>query len=820
MARQAIVNAFKQAHILALPALIALIAILAVAVLIRWWMRARRSFARRVYPERLDMIGQTRGIENPLIPRMDRMNDALNSLENSIRRLTGDLGAMRDEAIRSCPLEMFNQLLGSMRGLTDELAALKMERATLRASLSKIPTGMVKTDRRDEVVVLDACDAPPTGEHHAQHLQTGEICGESPAEISAPAADNPTECPLAKAESTNQNTLAQLSRDALALLEKEGNTSRLARMDGLRQWLDTKAGDDIAMEVLNERDGIWLLSVIYSVKSGCGCVLPALDTPLSVDVKLGEWFEYGADYDPRQRLSNRNILDLPQVREEVIEKPQGRLRRWIVEKRGHLRVGAAALVGYLLVAAIGISAATPVNPTTLTHSAERARVYVDTSASMRGFAGSMQFQALLSELKTILVDAHVVTFEVAEVSDKASPPRPVDGFEEFESDKPFHGKETYLPAAIDDAAASANEDVIIVLTDGVVSLSRSRTTTQPQTALGCAAGSDVTCLALDISNYIAAGHGFWVIGIRMPFHGPYFVEQGGPHLPQDAVIYESKQAVHGHTPRRRDTHGHVALLIPQGTFPRRPLYLWIGAPRVEQGRAIARALQDFARRQALDSFGLEVAPGAWGGWLVDFESAHRIAPADVTFCPRGDTLGSMKLTPGGAVQIEANIPARSLFKRYSSPTLGLRIPVRAAFDQPPANLKMLLRYRQEIAVVGSDQSNMGSVPDVDVKSQAPPEGAPENKGLYMDLCLRFRGPLATARDRAVVRLVSRWSQQNTPESPWNAWATGEDDNVESTARTLNLDTFFRVLRNQMTLAPDAEALQMPLLEIAYPAQSK
>jgi len=104
-----------------------------------------------------------------------------------------------------------------------------------------------------------------------------------------------------------------------------------------------------------------------------------------------------------------------------------------------------------------------------------ARVYVDSSSSMQGFIGDqagLHFR-FLKRLKDILVSANVLNFEATPFGLKILRTDMVSAFLQFGTDrKAYTEKDTYLAGVIEDALSWHQNGVILVLTDGVSSVTK------------------------------------------------------------------------------------------------------------------------------------------------------------------------------------------------------------------------------------------------------------------------------------------------------------------------------------------------------------
>ncbi len=472
-------------------------------------------------------------------------------------------------------------------------------------------------------------------------------------------------------------------------------------------------------------------------------------------------------------------------------------------------MGAVLVCGAVPLASLAQPKSGPVMipPWELRSVSDRARVYVDLSQSIEGFAGDQNqpHALLLRGLKRILVNAGLHNLEAVGFAGQVSRPRAVAHFEEFSRTANYKGGETYLPGVVDDAALWTTNGVILILTDGVVSVSRFRGLPAGSvSARGCAKGSDVTCLALSLSEYIAGGRGFWMVGLRLPFRGPHYVEEGGPNLRPGSVI-------------------------KGGTFPDRPFYIWIGAPSVAQGRGIVGGLLEFAAARKLDRLAVEVAPGAWDGWELQLytrqEDVVAVSRVDRQFCAQGDLLrGFVPSTKeGGVPTIEAEMPKRDwlpFLRRSAEPKFAFALPVTpvTAMGGLDEQVRTLARYSQKVATNESAVEvsfRIRPMPQARQKTKVVPAVMPEGK--IMDLCLTFNSPHATDRKGKTFDLFPAWSQEVMRDRAWEGWSANTDDTRELVGRTVNLDTLFGHLQRQLTSTPQpVKPSAVPLLRVKYP----
>jgi hypothetical protein len=139
-------------------------------------------------------------------------------------------------------------------------------------------------------------------------------------------------------------------------------------------------------------------------------------------------------------------------------------------------------------------------------------------------------------------------------------------------------------------ASKKGGSLLVLMTDGVVSASGG------SCGAKCADSDEVSCVAQALFEYLQAGNGLWVIGVRVPYTGQYY-----PALRPGSFSVASAQ---------------------------RPIYLWIGGPNAQVGRAIAERMVKWAidRQPSLDHMAIEVWPGHW-------DESRAIAPRGSTWSP-------------------------------------------------------------------------------------------------------------------------------------------------------------------------------------------
>jgi hypothetical protein len=201
----------------------------------------------------------------------------------------------------------------------------------------------------------------------------------------------------------------------------------------------------------------------------------------------------------------------------------------------------------------------------------------------------------------------------------------------------------------------------------------------------------------------------------------------------------------------------------------------------------------------------------WQGWrIAGNTSQDDLLTTDHSFCPEGDLLLGLSptATPTEPPSVQARARTSGFMHHVRSRSLGFALPVEAAFPAQP-DIACLLRYDQ---VLATTEDGVG-VSALD----SPPAGHRSSNGSYIQLCLAYTGSWSGGRTGKTIHLVGYWRQHETSLSPWEEWSTGTDDTLESVARTVNLDTFFRVLKERLAaLTPHGIGMGQPFLEITYP----
>lgn len=423
-------------------------------------------------------------------------------------------------------------------------------------------------------------------------------------------------------------------------------------------------------------------------------------------------------------------------------------------------------------------------PWTLGRSTNRARVYLDTSMSVRGFVKAEEYGQLLENLKYVLVGADVDRFELAEVAEKVGSPRDVAQFAEFANPRLYNGRETNLKAALDDAT-KWNAGEILVLTDGIVSLSKpEKVGPGGNSALSCGAGSDAACIAASVADYIGHGNGFWIVGVRLPYAGPYYVEEPGPSCHRGQIL--------------------------KGPFPLHPFYVWVGSPSLSQGRKVVKALLDFAVTRKLEALAIEAAPGRWHGWEVDRAvRPEELMPSENAACAHGDLVSNVEHSSGRICTVTVSQHAKEGWGFAASriPVLGFALPV-VEVGEPPSDVSPLINVEQQIVLNDPSVHLMSKLDNVNDRSSF--------RGNYLDICVQYEGDLSRSRAGRSLLVNSSWHAGRPSEEPWTRWSTDTDCNPKSLDRTVNLDMFLRLLGDELASQNGSEGRNVTeILTVQY-----
>jgi hypothetical protein len=438
-------------------------------------------------------------------------------------------------------------------------------------------------------------------------------------------------------------------------------------------------------------------------------------------------------------------------------------------------------------AGVGVDSGTPWQvppPWTLNRATNRVRVYLDTSMSMRGFAKAKEFGQFLENLKYVLVGADVDHFELAEVAEKVGNLQDVAQFAEFANPRLYDGRETNLKAALDDAT-KWNAGVVLVVTDGIVSLSKAEQVgPSGSSALSCGAGSDAACIAASVGEYVGHGNGFWIVGMRLPYAGPYYVEEPGPSCHRGQVL--------------------------KGPFPLHPFYVWVGSPSLNQGRRVVKALLDFASGRKLEALAIEAAPGRWHGWQVDpGVQPEELMPSENASCAHGDLVSKVEESGSKTCTLTVSQHAKEGwgFAASRKPALGFALPVVDVVE-PTSDASPLVNVEQQIVLNDLSVRLMSKIDDVKDHSSVSRH--------YLDICLQYEGDLSRSRAGRSLLVNSSWHVGRPSEEPWTEWSTDTDCDPKSLGRTVNLDMFLRLLGEELASHNSSEGrTETTILTIQY-----
>lgn len=433
---------------------------------------------------------------------------------------------------------------------------------------------------------------------------------------------------------------------------------------------------------------------------------------------------------------------------------------------------------------------------------EWARVYFDVSGSMRGYVGERGFARrddtagqlharLLRRLKDILVQAGALNLEAARFGTKVARPERVSGFGQFGDSALYGEPDTDLAAAVKHALDWERKGIALVVTDGVASVSKDRESSAsgPSSAGRCTAGSDSACVALRMRELVATGRGLWIVGLRMPFSGEYWSEEGGPSAKPGTNL------------------GHV-------TVPDRPLYVWVASADVAQGRAIVQALVEFgaSAQPRVETLAVEIGPGAWERWKLPRDMSSEAVQGSVKGCERGGALPG-RLHPHDP---KLSAPVQDVATR-SEGSLALSYPAEERSGAALTGVLPLMRLRQEPLLRQARGNPPEKRPALDIRFRRGTEGQTSAQG-RLELCVTGHPPKslsATGWD-----VMARWRAELTTEAPWEAWSSDTDDRPDTLRRTVSLSIFFKHLRAELTRKREGEVLEERLLRIEYDAGKK
>jgi hypothetical protein len=367
------------------------------------------------------------------------------------------------------------------------------------------------------------------------------------------------------------------------------------------------------------------------------------------------------------------------------------------------------------------------------------RVYVDLSGSMQGYQRSSggPLHGMLAACKEEMYAEGLFEIQAAGFADTVDAFCGVSGLISVLDWKANRGRTCLAaPWAKERRLADRHQDqaMTVVVTDGVASA------TNGSCGSNCASGGDVTCVAEAMRDYIKCGNGLWVVGIKVPFRGAYYPEQG--------------------TAGRLDIAEQV----------QRPIYLWIGTSNVATGRAVASRLAQRMRAKNTPVMAWEVWPGSWTGWTPHRSSADWTAgdfvstSVEAAPCGDGPVLQFMTVTDSG------ECPRVSVLSENNDWRAGARWPfqlaVRHAVSAPDAPLGSLIAMTAEWPPV-VDGGYVQASRDT-------------SSALYA-------GCLVTNKRRVEVR--EKWTG-TMDVAALRAWSTEDDAAPGNIGRTLNLENLW------------------------------
>lgn len=384
--------------------------------------------------------------------------------------------------------------------------------------------------------------------------------------------------------------------------------------------------------------------------------------------------------------------------------------------------------------------APPHFPANLRRPDSEVRFYVDLSGTMQGFDGENggALFSWLASCKEALYSEGFYMIQAAGFADTVDAFRNITGLVEI-LDWTANRANTCLAAPYTHETAlqrdGGDSALSLVLTDGVASAAG--------VACGqtCASGGDITCVAESARRYIELGHGLWVVGVKVPFHGPYYPEIG--------------------------TVRELSVVDRAAT---RPIYLWIGSSDLAMGRRLAAAFALNAGGVGVERLVFEVWPGAWAGWVSSPVSGAWNA---AEFLPRRGTGGPCE--SGSNLQFMTtrtgdSCPIITLLSEGSNWQPGwqwpLRLPIKRTRDAPPAPIRALVSINAKWPPVIVN-GRLTTTPD--------------------STAVELSGCLVTENRRVAMRLA--WMGDHDA-SMLRPWSTEDDSGLEHIGRTLNLESLW------------------------------
>lgn len=220
-------------------------------------------------------------------------------------------------------------------------------------------------------------------------------------------------------------------------------------------------------------------------------------------------------------------------------------------------------------------------PWELTRAESDALLLTDSSMSMAGYdrGPKSELRLLLNAMELQFMVAGVNHFQAATFSEQVGTVSDAASVAGMLNSR-FDGQTTCLAAPWE----ANGKGFRMILTDGVPSAGARASTKSQSCSCPVTDPTNVNCISRAIVNFAQQGNGVWVIGVKATFSGRYY-----PELPPKSPFSASNTV-------------------------RRPVYVWLGGPNIDQGRRIvSETLQSLAKQGVKDSFAIEVWPGEWSG---------------------------------------------------------------------------------------------------------------------------------------------------------------------------------------------------------------
>jgi hypothetical protein len=380
------------------------------------------------------------------------------------------------------------------------------------------------------------------------------------------------------------------------------------------------------------------------------------------------------------------------------------------------------------------------------------RIYVDLSGSMQGYERTSggALYGLLAACKEELYAEGFFDLKAAGFADSVDALHGVSGLVtvlDWKADRARTCLASPLLTEVKLASRGRGDALSVVITDGVASA------TEGSCGGNCAAGGDVTCVAESVREYVKAGNGLWIIGLKVPFRGAYYPEQG--------------------------TIDRIAVTASVS----RPIYLWIGTSNVAAGRHVVQslALRMAAKRHQVLAY--EVWPGSWTG-KEPWSAGDNWASADFAISNgESGACGDGRVLQFMTVKKDVECPQVSLLSDGNNWRPGDRWPfqinVRPFTSAPDAPVRTLVAMASQWPPVvngGYVQASFDSV-----------------AGTYFG-CM-------VSSDRRI-SLRQNWTGR-MDVSALRAWSTEDDSRLENVGKTLNLESLWGLTAKR--LVDDANA---------------